>query len=94
MPNDILIIDQTERMKAVKVMIGGKNVPLDDREVAVAKALIRHFLESVKMTAYGRNEPSLYVTSLIVMHLMSQNLLDAMTPESLKILLDAANGKQ
>ena len=73
----------------MRVIIGKKEIPLVERDVKLAREMITHFLDSVKKSANEHDAPTLYMTTLIVMHLMSKNQIEALTPESLELLMKA-----
>lgn len=74
----------------MKVVIDGKTIKLIDRDVDVAKKTINHFLKTSKEEAEKKNATSYYYTLLICMHLMSTALIEALTPEILEMILNAA----
>ena len=73
----------------MRIVVGGKEIKLVEKDVKAARSMVSHFLESVKAHSTEYEAPTLYMTTLIVMHLMSKNQIDALTPESLKVLLDS-----
>ena len=73
----------------MRIVIGKKEVHLVERDVKLARKLVTEFLNSVKNNAEEHDAPTLYMTTLIVMHLISKNQIDALTPESLRLLLEA-----
>lgn len=74
----------------MKIVIGGKEVKLVDRDVKTAKKLCRRFLKTAKSKAEEAHAPTFYLTLLIVMYLMSNDYINAITPDTLAFLLNAA----
>ena len=64
-------------------------VKLLPRDVKMAKQLINDFLNSVKRNAEERGAPTLLPTTLILMHVMSQDNLKALTPQTTQLMLNA-----
>lgn len=73
----------------MKLIIGGREVHLVESDVKAARKMITHFMTAVKANAEEHNAPTLYMTTLVLMHLMSKNQIEALTPETLQLLLDA-----
>lgn len=77
----------------MRIIVGNQEVPLLDRDVKLARKMIMNFLDSVKKHGNENEAPTIYLTTLILMHLMSKNQIDAITPETMKLFLEAnANG--
>ena len=74
----------------MKIVIGGKEIKLVDRDVRVAKKLCRQFLKTAKGNAEEAHAPTFYLTLLVVMYLMANDYISAITPETLSLLLNAA----
>lgn len=74
----------------MRIVIGGKEIRLVDRDVHVAKKLCRKFLKIAKEKAEEQQAPTFYLTLLVVMYLMSHDYISAITPETLSLLLNAA----
>ena len=75
----------------MKLIIGGKEISLVDRDVKLAKKLVTKFLKTAKEKAEGNNAPTFYFTLLTVMYLMSHDYISAVSPETLALLLNAAH---
>lgn len=74
----------------MKIVIGGKEIRLVERDVKVAKKLCRRFLKTAKLKAEEAHAPTFYLTLLIVMYLMSNDYISAISPDTLSVLLNAA----
>jgi len=74
----------------MKIIIDGKEINLVDRDVQLAKKLIKKFLGTAKEKAEGNGAPTFYFTLLTVMYLMAHDRLIATSPELLAILLNAS----
>ena len=75
----------------MKIAIGKKPIELQPKEIKVAKTLITRFLQEVKSQSVDKGVPSLYFTTIIMSYVMSQDLLNALTPEALSIIMNAAS---
>lgn len=75
----------------MRIVVGKKEVALIPRDVQAAKKLITNFMESVKSKAEELNAPAFYFTVLVVMHMMSQDQINAITPETMGALLNSAH---
>ena len=74
----------------MKIVIGGKEIKLVDRDVKVAKKLCRSFLKTAKSKAEEAHAPTFYLTLLVVMYLMSNDYISAISSDTLSVLLNAA----
>ena len=74
----------------MKTVISNKEIQLIPRDVKIAKKMVREFFEKTKEKAEEYGSPTFYFTSLIVAHILSQDLIKALTPEVLQVLLNAA----
>lgn len=74
----------------MKIVIGGKEIKLVDRDVKVAKKLCRRFLRTAKQRAEDVHAPTFYLTLLIVMYLMANDYILSISSDTLSILLNAA----
>ena len=75
----------------MRIIIGGKDIHLVDRDVKLAKRLCRKFLKAAKDRAEAQGAPIFYFTLLVVMYLMANDYIRAITPETLSLLLNAAH---
>jgi hypothetical protein len=75
----------------MRIIIGGKEINLVDRDVKLAKKLVSKFLKTSKEKAEGNNAPTFYFTLLTVMYLMAHDYISAVSPETLALLLNAAH---
>lgn len=76
-----IILDESGKSYEVKLI---------PRDVKIAKQLINDFLNSVKTHAEEKGAPTLLFTTLIMMHVVSQDQLKALTPQTTQIMLNAA----
>lgn len=65
-------------------------VKLIPRDVKIAKKLINGFLNSVSKHSEKHGAPTLLFTVLIMMHVMSQDQLKAITPETTQLMLNSS----
>ena len=72
----------------MKVIIGGKEIALKNKEVIIARKSLNLFIDTVRRGSAKMNCPSLYFTYLIIMYKKSQELLEALSPDSLQIIMD------
>ena len=73
----------------MRIIVGKKEIVLVESDIKAAKEMIAHFTETVKEKCEEKQCPALYYTTLVLMHLMSRNMIDAITPESLEQILEA-----
>lgn len=64
-------------------------IKLLPNDVKIAKTLINQFLDSVELHANEHGAPTLIFTVLIMMHVMSQDRIKSITPETMQKILDA-----
>ncbi len=74
----------------MKIIIGGEEVTLIPRDVKIARELVNDFMNSVEKHANDKKAPALFFTTLILMHLKSQDAIKAITPETMQVVLAAA----
>ena len=72
----------------MKIVIGDKEISLKNKEVVLARKTINLFIDTIRNGSVKMNCPSLYFTYLIIMYKKSHELLDAMTPDALQIIMD------
>lgn len=75
----------------MKITIGNKTISLIDRDVKVAKSTIKHFLDVSREEAEKKKATSYYYTLIIAMYIMSSDMINALTPDVLSTLLNAAS---
>lgn len=75
----------------MKIVIGKKDIPVNDKEIKIAKKLITAFLNNVKSESVEKGVPSLYFSTIIMQYVMAEDLLRALTPEALQIIMNASN---
>ena len=68
------------------VKIRDKELHLNPIDVKASKKLISNFLDSAKEASHERMNPTFYFTLLIVMHMLSQDLLNEIDPSTLETI--------
>ena len=74
----------------MKIVIGGKEIELVDRDVKLAKKLVLKFLKTTKEKAESNGAPTFYFTLLIVILLTANDRIGA-SPDLFEKLLNAAH---
>lgn len=75
---------------SMKIIVGGKEIHLVDRDVKLARKLVRKFLMTAKKKAEQNDAPTFFLTLLVVTYLVAHDYLTALTPKALALLLNAA----
>lgn len=75
---------------SMKIIVGGKEINLVDRDVKLARKLVRKFLMTAKKKAEQNDAPTFFLTLLVVTYLIAHDYLTALTPKALALLLNAA----
>jgi len=75
----------------MKIIVGGKEIRLVDRDVRLAKKLLKKFMKTAKAKAEANQAPTFYFTLMLVMYLTAYDHISALTPETLALLLNAAH---
>ncbi|MDR0287773.1 MAG: hypothetical protein LBI03_08760 [Clostridiales bacterium] len=75
----------------MKIVVGGKEINLVDRDVKLAKKLVKKFLKTAKEKAEENGAPTFYFTLLTVMYLTAHDHITAVSPETMALLLNAAH---
>ena len=78
----------------MRIQISGVEIQLDSQEVKSAKKMTLEYLNRIKIEAQAVGQPTYYFTTLIVMHLLSQELIDEMDSKSLEMILNRINNKK
>lgn len=73
----------------MQIVIGKQRIQLVDRDVKVAKKVLRNFLDSSREHADEHGAKTFYYTLLCVMYVMSHDLIESLTPEVLAMILNA-----
>ncbi len=73
----------------MRIVIGDHEIKLVQRDVAVAKKLIREFMASCKRRADEYNAKTFYYTLICVMYVMSSDMLKELSPEYAAKILNA-----
>jgi|GEM_PF-3094465 len=75
----------------MKIIVGGKEIRLVDRDVCLAKKILKKFMKTAKEKAEANQAPTFYFTLMLVMYLTAHDHISALTPETLALLLNAAH---
>lgn len=78
----------------MRVTIKGKEIQLDNREVKSAKKITLEFIERVKAESEKSGQPTYYFTMLLIMHLLSQDLIDELGEKQLALIVNSLNEKK
>ena len=70
------------------IVVGNRRIKLDSKETKAAKKIAANVLHQVRQTASEKKAPTFYLTFLIVMHIMTGDLIELLTPDSLKKITD------
>ncbi len=68
-------------------------IKLNNREVKSAKRLVSQFLDSVKNVTDKEIAPTYWFTLLIMMHVMSQEMIDDFDTETIALIMDKLGRK-
>ncbi len=72
----------------VKIVVGNQTIELWDREVAAAKKMAVNCINSVHKQTTEKKWPTLYFTFLLVLHMLSAELIDEISPEAIQQILN------
>lgn len=75
----------------MQIRVNNETIHLDTQEVRFCREQVARIIKSVKEASRRRRRASYYFTFLIVMHVMSQNLLNEIDPKDLQMIMDAFN---
>ena len=78
----------------MQINIKGKEINLNKREVASCKRIISEFIDNVKGASKDGLRPTYYFTFLIIMHVLSQQLLEDLDDDSLNLIFNKLGVKQ
>ena len=71
----------------MKVIIKGKAVKLDHKDVEIAQKLVNTFLASIKDNAVAHGKLSMYITTVAVMYITGADVLRELSPELAEAIL-------
>lgn len=71
----------------VKIKINGETISLNRNEVSVSKRMVSDFIDKTKKKCEEKNGLSFYITFLIVMQILSQELLSELKIKEFSTLL-------
>ena len=72
----------------MKIVVSGKEIALREKDVKVAKKVVRRFLQTVKHGTIENNMPTLYVTVLAVMKAKTNEMLMNLDANTLQKILE------
>lgn len=72
----------------MKVLLGDKEIRLVNEDVKMSKKLIREFLNAVQGKAEEKGFNTFYYTLIVVMYIMSNDLIDSLSPDVLAMILN------
>lgn len=75
----------------MKILIDNKQITLAGRDVKAAKKIVLHCLDSSRQHAEEKGADAFYYTLLIVMHTLSGELINQLTPDVLAKILNSAD---
>lgn len=70
----------------MKIVVNDKLLKLKDEDVRIAQKLANSFISHVKDTAAAHNQIAMYITTMVVMHNMTGDVLRSFEPEVLQAL--------
>lgn len=73
----------------MQVVIGNSRIQLVDKDVKVAKRILRNFMNVSKEKAEEKGAATFYYTLLCVMYVMSHDLIESLSPEVMAMILNA-----
>lgn len=73
----------------MQVLIGDKRINLVDKDVKVAKRVLRNFLNVSKEASQKRGASTFYYTLICVMYVMSVDLIQSLGPDVMAFILNA-----
>lgn len=72
----------------MKIVVNDQTIELWDKEVSTAKKMATKCLDAVHKQTTEKKWPTLYFTFLLMIHLMSAELLENISPETMKQILN------
>lgn len=72
----------------MKITLYEREIRLDPNEVALAKKAVNNFMEEVNKLADEKKRSSMFITTLIMMQVMSQTALEEMDLDNLEFLMN------
>lgn len=72
----------------MKIYVMGKDFKLNGKDVSTAKKMALEYFENIRKLSVQHIAPKLYWTSIVVMHVVTNELLNSIDPESLAMLLN------
>jgi len=75
------------------ITIKDTELHLNNNEVRSAKLLITNFINKIRDASEQNLNPTYYFTALIIMHTLSQSLINDIDVETMKIIIDILQKK-
>lgn len=75
----------------MKININNREVVLNSGELKHSKKICVDFLKNVEEVSEKHTQKSFYFTTLVVMHVLTQQLLDEMNPDTLSDYMKMIN---
>ena len=72
----------------MRIRINGRNLKLNPADTAVCRRQVARIIQAVQDASVKRKRTSYYFTFLIMMHVMSEEFLQDMDPDTLQKLMD------
>lgn len=75
----------------MKLILGDMEIPLDSKDVTIARSAVNAFIETAKMGSGRSGSASLYFTTLLMMYKKSTELLTELGIENLSYVMELLN---
>lgn len=72
----------------MKITINNREITLNNQEVKSAKNMVSRFISNIKQESERSGQPTYLFTSLIIMHIMSEEMLDEIDAKTLEYLMN------
>ena len=70
----------------MEITVNGNRIKLDDNDVRMAQKLTNSFVESIKHNAVAHNRVSMYLTTMVVLHVTSGDILKSLDADVMQAL--------
>jgi hypothetical protein len=78
----------------MKVMMGGQEISLDEREVTIAKRAVGRLLSAMKRAGMRSGRPTLWLTAAMVMYVKALDVIEGVGPENIKTFTEALKARE
>lgn len=72
----------------MKLTVNNIQMEFNDREVKSCKRVVSNFIDMVRESADNNLSPTYYFTFLLIMHLMSQSLIDEFDAKTMASIIN------